>query len=931
VKARFHVFVGLALLGAMLAIPSLASGAGSSSDGLRGSQAYFVQLAGTTASALGGSKAESKAARDAFFKNASAMGVGVTQRQALDTLWNGVSVSVSAADAGALSSIPGVQAVYPVQTLSLDALPLGTDPEAGASDGQVFSPAGNSVINLIHSTTMIGSNTANAAGYTGAGIKVGIIDSGVDYNHPDLGGGFGPGHKVAGGYDFVGDTFDSNSSDSTYQPIPHPDADPFPCDPNLADQIAQQPGAGSSAAAHGTHVSGIVAAKAASATGVTGVAPDATLYMYRVFGCNGSTSDDIMIAAMERAFSDGVRVINMSIGDAFNNFASAPDAQAASTLVHNGVVVVASAGNSGANGLFSTGAPSVGEGVISVGSVQNLSFPAASFDAVSGGTTNHVAYAQLASTKAAPLTGNAGDFVYVGRGCVADPSLGLAADDPYLADPNGKVALIVRGVCTFDTKYARAVAAGAKAVVIMNDGNGAARTGLFFGGSVIDKGVTGVTISFTDGQIIKSMITAGTTSLNWTDKTADAADPTAGQMSSFSSWGFASDLKLKPDVSAPGGNIKSTWPLSQDGGYNVISGTSMASPHVAGSAADYLQAHPLATPAQVRSALSDTSTPILDTAQTTRRVSPALEGAGLIHIDRAIGSTVSASPSSISLGDGHGGSATITLTNSGATPVTYSVSNGTSLGQDFFINGVNDGHLPYTFGQFFIANGFAASPSTITVPAGGTASTTVTIQEPGWDDFAFYGGHVFFTPASGQQLVVPYAGFVGDYQGISPLASGNCSLPALAHFGAATDTITCDSGTPAIAGFTATPAGGTYAQPRKDPVVLLWHLDYQVQELKVTLVDAATGQPVTAGGRNPLLYDITGVSRNSAVNSFSGLVWDGTSAFLDNGAKTNVHRKAVPGGTYKLLLTVTRVKSFTDTRANSTQSWTSPAFTLRGE
>src|SRR3954454_18651023 len=516
VKARFHVFVGLALLGAMLAIPSLASGAGSSSDGLRGSQAYFVQLAGTKASALGGSKAESKAARDAFFKNASAMGVGVTQRQALDTLWNGVSVNVSAVDAGALSSVPGVQAVYPVQTLSLDALPQGTDPEAGGTDGEVFNPAGNSVINLIHSTTMIGSNTANAAGFTGAGVKVGIIDSGVDYNHPDLGGGFGPGHKVAGGYDFVGDTFDSNPDDSTYQPIAHPDADPFPCDPNLADQIAQQPGAGGSAAAHGTHVSGIVAAKAASATGVTGVAPDATLYMYRVFGCNGSTSDDIMIAAMERAFNDGVRVINMSIGDAFNNFANSPDAAVSSALVQKGVVVVASAGNSGANGLFSTGAHSVGEGVISVASVNNLSFPASSFDAVSGSTTNHVAYAQLSTTKAAPLTGNAGDFVYVGRGCVADPSLGLAADDPYLADPNGKVALIVRGVCTFDTKYARAVAAGAKAVVIMNDGNGAARTGLFFGGSVIDKGVVGVTISFTDGQIIKNMITAGTTSLKWT-------------------------------------------------------------------------------------------------------------------------------------------------------------------------------------------------------------------------------------------------------------------------------------------------------------------------------------------------------------------------------------------------------------------------------
>jgi len=189
----------------------------------------------------------------------------------------------------------------------------------------------------------------------------------------------------------------SNPRDSTYQPIPHPDANPAPCDPNVADQIALQPGAGGSAAAHGTHVAGIVAAKAASATGVTGVAPDASILAYRVFGCNGSTSDDVIIAALERAYNDGARVLNMSLGDAFNNFASSPDAMASSALIANGVVVVASAGNSGANGLYSVGAPSVGTGVISVASVQNLSFPAPSFDVVSGSTTRHVPYLGLAT------------------------------------------------------------------------------------------------------------------------------------------------------------------------------------------------------------------------------------------------------------------------------------------------------------------------------------------------------------------------------------------------------------------------------------------------------------------------------------------------------------------------------------------------------
>src|SRR5947199_4276564 len=101
--------------------------------------------------------------------------------------------------------------------------------------------------------------------------------------------------------------------------------------------------------------------------------------------------------------------------------------------------------------------------------------------------------------------------------------------------------------------------------------------------------------------------------------------------------------------------------------------------------------------------------------------------------------------------------------------------------------------------------------------------------------------------------------------------------------------------------------------------------------MKVTLVDAASGQPAVQSGRNPVLYDVTGVSRNSTVNAFSGMVWDGTSSFLDNGAKASAHRNSVPLGTYKLVLTVTKVKSFTDARPNQTQTWTSPAFTLRSE
>ncbi|ORZ21905.1 peptidase S8/S53 domain-containing protein, partial [Lobosporangium transversale] len=117
---------------------------------------------------------------------------------------------------------------------------------------------------------------------TGKGIKVGIIDTGIDYTHPALGGCFGPGCKVAYGHDFVGDDYDSGNPEKD---IPKPDNDPMDC------------------GGHGTHVAGIVAARnegpdTLGPQGFVGVAPDVTLGAYRVFGCGGDVSDDVLLAAL---------------------------------------------------------------------------------------------------------------------------------------------------------------------------------------------------------------------------------------------------------------------------------------------------------------------------------------------------------------------------------------------------------------------------------------------------------------------------------------------------------------------------------------------------------------------------------------------------------------------------------------------------------
>src|SRR5262249_39000415 len=209
----------------------------------------------------------------------------------------------------------------------------------------------------------IGANTAWAdTGLTGQGVKIGVLDTGIDYYHANFGGTDGaakfaadnstiiepgsfPTAKVAGGTDFVGDAYNESSNDPAVK-TPRPDPDPLDCN------------------GHGSHTAGT-----APRLGVLsdrtpyrgpyhdtthsnhlrigpGVAPQATLYGYRVFGCEGSTSETVLVAALDRAMADGVDVVNMSLGSPFGR-TEEPSSVASDTLAENGVVVVASAGNSG--------------------------------------------------------------------------------------------------------------------------------------------------------------------------------------------------------------------------------------------------------------------------------------------------------------------------------------------------------------------------------------------------------------------------------------------------------------------------------------------------------------------------------------------------------------------------------------------------------
>jgi subtilisin family serine protease len=164
-----------------------------------------------------------------------------------------------------------------------------------------------------HKTT--GVDKLHAEGNFGQGVKIGILDTGIDYTHPDLGGGFGKGFKVAGGYDFVGD-------DYTGANTPKPDDDPL-------DQCE----------GHGTHVAGIIGGNPGNEFKISGVAYQADIHAYRIFGCDGSVPDDIIIDALLRAFNDGMDVMNLSLGGA-QGWTESPSADVASKLAARGKLIM---------------------------------------------------------------------------------------------------------------------------------------------------------------------------------------------------------------------------------------------------------------------------------------------------------------------------------------------------------------------------------------------------------------------------------------------------------------------------------------------------------------------------------------------------------------------------------------------------------------
>jgi subtilisin family serine protease len=519
-------------------------------------------------------KSSLQARQDALRPQIAALGGKVLGTY--QSAYNGIKVDIARSALGGLAGLSGVEAIVPIDIMTVDnatSVPyLGTP--------QVW---------------------AGRTGFRGERIKVGIIDTGIDYTHANFGGPgteaafeaaaatstapadarfFGPkAPKVKGGIDLVGDSYNASADAATHpeQLIPHPDANPLDCN------------------GHGSHVAGTTAGFGVTGDGKTytgaydtttsfgsmrigpGVAPKADLYAIRVFGCSGST--DVTVDAIDWAVDHDLDVINMSLGSSFGG-KDDPSAVASDNAAKSGVVVVASAGNSGP-APYITGSPATATRAISVAANDSTaSFPGAT---IGTGTAALTAINANGATFANGLT----KTVKVMRTSTGSVSLGCSVAD--FAGAKDTIAVVSRGTCARVAKAIYGQEAGAAAVVMINTSNAFPP----FEGTILSNPDTGapakVTIPFLG---LRSSSRTAILAMDGTSQTlnnASITNPGFSAIASFSSGGARrGDSNIKPDVTAPGVSTLSTAVGSGSLGER-LSGTSMAAPHVTGVAALVLQ------------------------------------------------------------------------------------------------------------------------------------------------------------------------------------------------------------------------------------------------------------------------------------------------------------------------------------------------------
>jgi minor extracellular serine protease Vpr len=519
---------------------------------------------------------------------------------------------------------------------------------------------------LDRSPSIIGADALRQTrGADGAGIKIAVVDDGIDQTNRF----FDPtGFSYPAGFP-KGRTSYTTGKVIAAEVFPGPNAGEagrLPLDPKSSF--------------HGTHVAGIAAGDAGTTappgethpqvTGLSGVAPHAWLGNYRVFtvptpiGHVANTPE--IVAAFEAAVKDGMDVINFSGGGPQIDPASDALVEAIHNVAAAGVVPVIAAGNDRDDfGNGSVGSPGTAPDAIAVAAVSNTHVFAPSLDVTGTDAPNTLEgipfRAASGSNPPDPWATQNQTLVDVGSIVGTDgnpverhlcgPPGDLAAPQGTLprGSLQGTIALVVRGLCPFVEKAEQAKAAGAIGLVVSDNREGEANT------IPVQLAVPGGMIANLDGDHLRAYMAlhGGRTTIRVGRLPLELETGRSGVVTSFSSSGptpFGHDLK--PDVSAPGGQIlSSTLANNDDSRFAVFDGTSMATPHVAGSAALLLQLHPSWTPREIKSALVSTAGPAWADTARTQEAPVTLEGGGLVALPGADDPHLFTDPVSLSFQD----------------------------------------------------------------------------------------------------------------------------------------------------------------------------------------------------------------------------------------------------------------------------------------
>lgn len=668
---------------------------------------------------------------------------GTNIRRVFDSdVFAGVSVESSRENADTLSAITSVAQVWPSKIITLNT----TEPSRiwTASDTVVAAASSNY---SVHAQT--GVDNLHAQGIYGEGVVIGVVDTGTQYTHPALGGCIGSGCKIAGGYDLVGDGCWPELGCEL-----EPDDDPL-------DDLG-----------HGTHVAGIIVGESPDGRFV-GVAPEATILSYKIFSAYDGTTEDLLIEAFLMAYQADVDIITCSVGGT-GGWSTDAWAIVASRIADQGVIVTIAAGNDGVEGPYFAANGAAGQHVLAVASVEAETIAENAF--LANFTRNN-------QTSSAAIGYYEGSFpvpsLYTGYPIypisLNTKSTGDACS-PLSVNLTGKVALVRVGNCDGTTQQNNIQNAGAHVTLwyLADDPlaiPGYERTGGFVGVITADSGVAIIESIRAGGHVL-----ADFTTINADNYFVGMPNPTGtgGLTNYYTSWGPLYYLSIKPDIAAPGGDILSTYPSDT---YAVLSGTSMATPYIAGVAALYIGYHGghktnsnyNATELIMRIISSGYSLPYFDGTSLKKygMYAPiAQAGTGMINATKVLDFTTSLSYAKFELNDTQHfkQQQSIEITNGADVDVTYTYGVQAAAGFDTW-SAADATVVDFEDGVPVELEPSVLLPAAVTLEPGETRAVAFDFTSPdSGDDLPLYSGKILVNSSLGESLAIPFLGLAGSLE-----------------------------------------------------------------------------------------------------------------------------------------------------------------------